>query len=114
MLNACMQTMIKTMDRVLLLGFFSLALLGVFTTSSLAQDNSPLLNSSKLEMFVDELLDMPKILGFDSVYGVPRSKSLEIGMYSKTWVSGFCFFLLNTILFLNTSYMCFVYIVPAI
>ncbi|KAK4608661.1 hypothetical protein RGQ29_002176 [Quercus rubra] len=76
--------MIKTMARVLLLGFFSLALLGVFTTS-LAQDTSPLLNSSKLEMFVDELLDMPQILGFDSVYGVPRSKSLEIGMYSKKW-----------------------------
>ena len=106
--------MIKTMERVFLLGFFSLALLGVFTTSSLAQDNSPLLNSSKLEMFVDELLDMPQILGFDSVYGVPRSKSLEIGMYSKKWVSGFCFFLLNTVLLLYTSYMCFVYIVPAI
>ena len=109
-----MQPMIKTMERVFLLGFFSLALFGVFTTSSLAQDNSPLLNSSKLEMFVDELLDMPQILGFDSVYGVPRSKSLEIGMYSKKWVSGFCLFLLNTVLLLYTSYMCFVYIVPAI
>ena len=108
-----MEPMIKTMARVLLLGFFSLALLGVFTTS-LAQDTSPLLNSSKLEMFVDELLDMPQILGFDSVYGVPRSKSLEIGMYSKKWVSGFCLFLLNTVLLLYTSYMCFVYVVPAI
>ena len=113
MLNACMEPMIKTMARVLLLGFFSLALLGVFTTS-LAQDTSPLLNSSKLEMFVDELLDMPQILGFDSVYGVPRSKSMEIGMYSKKWVSGFCLFLLNTVLLLYTSYMCSVYIVPAI
>ena len=105
--------MIKTMARVFLLGFFTLALLGVFTTL-LAQDTSPLLNSSKLEMFVDELLDMPQILGFDSVYGVPRSKSLEIGMYSKKWVSGFCLFLLNTVLLLYTSYMCFVYVVPAI
>ncbi|GMY18523.1 multicopper oxidase LPR1-like [Fagus crenata] len=70
------------MERVLVLGLLSLALLGVVTTS-FAQ--SGLLNSSKLEMFVDELLDMPKILSYEIVSGVPRSKSLEIGMFNTTW-----------------------------
>jgi hypothetical protein len=80
------------MERVLLRYLISLALFGVVTTS-LAQAQHRLLNSSKLEMFVDELPDMPKILGFDLVSGVPRSKSLEIGMFNITWASGFGFFL---------------------
>ncbi|GMY18527.1 multicopper oxidase LPR1-like [Fagus crenata] len=72
------------MERVLLRCLISLALFGVVTTS-LAQAQHRLLNFSKLEMFVDELPDMPKILGFDLVSGVPRSKSLEIGMFNITW-----------------------------
>ena len=85
------------MERVLVLGLLSLALLEVVTTS-FAQ--SALLNSSKLEMFVDELLDMPKILSYEIVSGVPRSKSLEIGMFNTTWVSGFGFFLCILLIFI--------------
>nr|CAN78466.1 hypothetical protein VITISV_028234 [Vitis vinifera] len=44
-----------------------------------------LIKISQLKMFVDELPDMPKILGFDVVNGVPVSKSLQIGMFSKKW-----------------------------
>ncbi|KAI6668076.1 hypothetical protein NL676_036576 [Syzygium grande] len=44
-----------------------------------------LINPSKLEMFVDKLPDMPKVQGFDVVDGVPRPKSLNIGMYETRW-----------------------------
>ena len=90
----CVQPRIKTMERVLLRCLISFALFGVVTTS-LAQAQHRLLNSSKLEMFVDELPDMPKILGFDLVSGVPRSKSLEIGMFNITcWLWFFPLYLL--------------------
>ncbi|KAJ4709777.1 multicopper oxidase LPR1-like [Melia azedarach] len=42
-------------------------------------------NPSEMEMFVDELPDMPRIKGFDVVDGVPKSKLLKIGMYRKKW-----------------------------
>ncbi|KAK4762310.1 hypothetical protein SAY86_008078 [Trapa natans] len=44
-----------------------------------------LLNPSKLEMFVDELPDMPRIQGFQLVRGLPRRRSLNIGMYNVLW-----------------------------
>lgn len=68
------------------LDLISLALFGVLT-ASVAQDKQ--LNSSKLEMFVDELPHLPKIHGFDVVSGVPQSKSLVIGMFKKKWVRFF-------------------------
>uniref|UniRef100_A0A1D1XHE5 Spore coat protein A n=1 Tax=Anthurium amnicola TaxID=1678845 RepID=A0A1D1XHE5_9ARAE len=41
---------------------------------------------SKLEMFVDDLPDMPKIKGYDLLKdGAPVPKSLTIGMFEKTW-----------------------------
>nr|GMD72468.1 multicopper oxidase LPR1-like [Ipomoea batatas] len=46
---------------------------------------APLLNPSKLEMFVDKLPDMPRIKGYDVVNGVPVPKSLKIGMFLKKW-----------------------------
>ena len=61
-----------------------LALLGGVAEATWAEDR--LIKISQLEMFVDELPDMPKILGFDVVNGVPVSKSLQIGMFSKKWV----------------------------
>ncbi|KAF5442319.1 hypothetical protein F2P56_034989, partial [Juglans regia] len=64
------------------LDLISFALFGVLT-ASVAQDKQ--LNSSKLEMFVDELPHLPKIHGFDVVSGVPQSKSLVIGMFKKEW-----------------------------
>lgn len=72
----------QTMEGVLHLCLFSLALLGVLTASVV---QATILNSSKLEMFVDQLPDMPKILGFDVISGVPKPKSLEIGMFQKKW-----------------------------
>lgn len=44
-----------------------------------------LVSPSQLEMFVDELQDMPRINGFDVVNGSPVSKSLHIGMFHKKW-----------------------------
>lgn len=48
-----------------------------------AEDN--LISPSKLEKFVDELPDMPKIQSFEVVNGVFKSKPLEIGMFKKQW-----------------------------
>lgn len=39
--------------------------------------NDDIIDPSKLEMFVDELPDMPRIKGFDIVNGVPVPKSLN-------------------------------------
>ncbi|KAJ7943026.1 Multicopper oxidase LPR1 [Quillaja saponaria] len=44
-----------------------------------------LLDPSKLKMFVDELPDMPKLRGYHVLNGVPKSKSLKIGMFNKKW-----------------------------
>ncbi|TKY50951.1 Multicopper oxidase LPR2 [Spatholobus suberectus] len=71
------------MDRTLLLKLLTLvALLGALTCSS-ASDH--LVDVSKLEMFVDELPDMPRILGYHVLDGVPKSESLKIGMFKKKW-----------------------------
>ena len=59
-------------------------ILGFMSSVSWSEDQ--LLSPSKLKMFVDELPDMPKIRGFDVVQGVPKSKSLNIGMFRKKWV----------------------------
>ena len=62
----------------------SVALLGFLTSSSMAEEQ--IFTVSKLRMFVDELPDMPKVHGFEFVNGVPKSKSLKIGMFKKKWV----------------------------
>ena len=72
---------------------FSLAVLGQLTVS-FAEDR--LLNPAKLKMFVDELPDMPRIIGFDMVSGEPKSKSLKIGMFKKKWVSFSLYFLFSS------------------
>ena len=48
-----------------------------------------LLQPKKLEMFVDEMPDMPKLQGYRFEDGVPVAGNLTIGMYDTTWV---CFF----------------------
>ncbi|KAJ9153124.1 hypothetical protein P3X46_026601 [Hevea brasiliensis] len=70
------------MDRVLGFHVPCLALLLVLTTTW-AEDR--LISPSQLEMFVDELPDMPRIHGFDVVNGVPKPKQLRIGMFKKEW-----------------------------
>lgn len=71
---------------------FSALLLCFVTSPSSASPSSidtlKLVNASKLEMFVDELPHMPKIYGYDVADGVPKSKSLKIGMFKKKWVCG--------------------------
>ncbi|KAI9162440.1 hypothetical protein LWI28_027373 [Acer negundo] len=54
-------------------------MLGVLSSSG------QLISPSQLEMFVDEIQDMPRIQGFHVVNGVSKSKSLEIGMFKKHW-----------------------------
>ncbi|KAL7090893.1 hypothetical protein ACP275_12G070600 [Erythranthe tilingii] len=44
-----------------------------------------IINPSKLEMFVDELPDMPRIKAFDFVDGFPVPNSLRVGMFHKKW-----------------------------
>ncbi|XVF85332.1 hypothetical protein PTKIN_Ptkin17bG0109300 [Pterospermum kingtungense] len=66
----------------LLFHLICFALLGELSTS-LPEDR--LLNTSQLEMFVDELHDMPRIQGFHVVNGTPKPKSLTIGMFKKKW-----------------------------
>ncbi|KAG7598018.1 Cupredoxin [Arabidopsis suecica] len=39
----------------------------------------------KLKMFVDELPDMPRLYGFNSVHGIIKPTSLQIGMFSTKW-----------------------------
>lgn len=58
-------------------------LLIMMSSSVRAEDR--LINTSKLEMFVDKLPDMPRVQGFDIVDGVPKPKSLDIGMYETRW-----------------------------
>lgn len=68
---------------------FCLALLIALPTIW-AEDN--LISPSKLEKFVDELPDMPKIQSFEVVNGVFKSKPLEIGMFKKLWVRSLCLY----------------------
>ncbi|XP_021887105.1 multicopper oxidase LPR2-like [Carica papaya] len=44
-----------------------------------------LLDPAKLRMFVDEIPDMPRLKGFDFINGVPKPKTLKIGMFVKKW-----------------------------
>lgn len=80
------------MDRALLLlklTFLGVLLESLAITSSWASSSSSgdkLIDTSKLEMFVDELPEMPRIHGYKFVHGVPKSRSLKIGMFRKRWV----------------------------
>ena len=80
--NACEQLRLPAMERIILLALFSLLL---SHTSSGAEEK--LLDSSRLQMFVDELPDMPRIHGYEIINGIPKPKSLKIGMFRKKWVS---------------------------
>lgn len=77
------------MERILVFNIFCLALL-IVLPPIWAEDN--LISPSKLEKFVDELPDMPKIQSFEVVNGVFKSKPLEIGMFKKQWVRSLCLY----------------------
>jgi hypothetical protein len=88
------------MEKTLLLKLFTLLALllccSVTSSSSSAKDN--LINVSKLKMFVDELPKIPRILGYKVVNGVPKSKSLKIGMFKKKWVCAVFLFVLCSLI----------------
>lgn len=71
------------MERIFVLQIIYFALLGL-VVFAWAEDG--LINPTQLEMFVDELPDMPRIKGFHTVNGFPVPKSLQIGMFHKKWV----------------------------
>ncbi|KAG9139252.1 hypothetical protein Leryth_011266 [Lithospermum erythrorhizon] len=59
-------------------------ILGLFISSIVAEDDL-VMSPSKLRMFVDELLDIPRVKGYSFKNGMPVPKSLKIGMFSKKW-----------------------------
>ncbi|PKI44277.1 hypothetical protein CRG98_035351, partial [Punica granatum] len=69
----------KVMSELLFVVLFG----GIILTATWAEEG--LLNPAKLEMFVDELQDMPKIQGFEVINGVSRPRRLKIGMYPIRW-----------------------------
>lgn len=87
-------------ERVLFLYLMFLAAARVMISSA-ARTEERLINPSQLEMFVDELPDMPKIKGYYAANGVVKPKKLEIGMFEKKWVStiNFIIFILSSIFF---------------
>ncbi|KAK3187947.1 hypothetical protein Dsin_027508 [Dipteronia sinensis] len=71
---------LRVMERIaVVLVLFLALMLGVLSSSG------QLISPSQLEMFVDEIQDMPRIQGFHVVNGVSKSKSLKIGMFKKHW-----------------------------
>jgi hypothetical protein len=64
--------------------FLSLAMVLVQTRGG--NEENLLLDPSTLEMFVDELPQMPKIKGYEIKNGVPVAGNLTIGIYDTTWV----------------------------
>ena len=47
--------------------------------------------AASLEMYVDVLPQMPKVLGYSIKHGRPTPTHLTIGMYQKKWVSLYLF-----------------------
>lgn len=85
-----------SVQRILVCNYLliSLAVVLGFPNGSWAEDK--LVNLTRLKMFVDELPDMPKIKAFHLVNGVPKPKSLQIGMYKIKWVIKTSIILINS------------------
>uniref|UniRef100_A0A7N0VHV4 Uncharacterized protein n=1 Tax=Kalanchoe fedtschenkoi TaxID=63787 RepID=A0A7N0VHV4_KALFE len=60
-------------------------LIGAGIASAELDDDVKLVNVSRLEMFVDELPEIPRLYGYDVVGGARVSKTLKIGMFKKEW-----------------------------
>ncbi|KAD3642298.1 hypothetical protein E3N88_31522 [Mikania micrantha] len=65
--------------------YSSLLLVHILGLLVVVYGDGGLVNSSQLEMFVDEIPDMPRTKGYDVVHGVPVSKTLKITMFQKYW-----------------------------
>ncbi|KAI4381480.1 hypothetical protein MLD38_007549 [Melastoma candidum] len=59
-------------------------LLCVSLIAGVRTEEAPM-DTSRLSKFVDHLPDMPKLHGYELVDGVPKPRSLVIGMYSILW-----------------------------
>ena len=64
----------------------SLYLVIVLLVQIRGDNGDNLLDPSTLEMFVDELPQMPKIKGYDINNGMFVAGNLTIGIYDTTWV----------------------------
>lgn len=64
--------------------------LGVF--ADVVNSDGGLVSASQLEMFVDEIPDMPRIKAYDVLHSLPVSKTLKISMFQKNWVCYICFY----------------------
>lgn len=42
--------------------------------------------AASLQMYVDELPQLPELYGYTTINGVPKSANLTIGMYQTSWV----------------------------
>ncbi|KAD3642315.1 hypothetical protein E3N88_31539 [Mikania micrantha] len=67
--------------------YSSLLLVHILGLLVVVYGDGGLVNSSQLEMFVDEIPDMPRTKGYDVVHGVPVSKTLKITMFQKYWAT---------------------------
>jgi hypothetical protein len=59
--------------------------------------------AASLEMYVDALPQMPKVLGYSIKHGRPTPTHLTIGMYQKKWVRTYVAFAFLFIYFLNPN-----------
>ncbi|KAM7275578.1 hypothetical protein ACFE04_017444 [Oxalis oulophora] len=73
------------MERYILLFLVLIGLQKISTFKAQQAEDVKLVNVTRLHMFVDKLPDLPKIEGFQLLNGVPKRKSLIIGMYQKLW-----------------------------
>ncbi|KAK6922228.1 Multicopper oxidase, type 1 [Dillenia turbinata] len=75
-----------TKPKSILLLVLSICLMGIINMAIAWEDGEDkLINPSKLKPFVDDLVDMPTVRGYDVVSGLPISKRLRIGMFAKKW-----------------------------
>ncbi|KAI3699051.1 hypothetical protein L2E82_43048 [Cichorium intybus] len=64
---------------------YTLLLIHVLALFTAVWGNGGLVSPSQLEMFVDEIPDMPRIKGYNVHHGVPVTKKLKISMFQKYW-----------------------------
>ncbi|KFK44386.1 hypothetical protein AALP_AA1G250800 [Arabis alpina] len=69
------------MTRAMVLVIVTLSWLG----GTYGEFEEELFEVKKLEMFIDDLPDMPRLNGFNSVHGVLKPTSLQIGMFFTKW-----------------------------
>ncbi|KAL1531926.1 Leucine permease transcriptional regulator [Salvia divinorum] len=60
-------------------------LINIILVNSAWAEEDGVIEPSELEMFVDELPDMPRVKGFDFAHDSPVPTNLSIGMYQKLW-----------------------------